>query len=129
MKKKSMVLLCSALLVVLLAVEAGAAVEADWDQLRGREVALAMRISKEVPALVIVRLHLAGDLRIMEIEPQPKKRDDKKKGLKLLFTNLSPGINHFTITADKVIKRHDITGTIIYKDPLTGAMEKIKIRW
>lgn len=129
MKKKFFVLLCSALLLILLTVEARAAVKADWDQPRGREVSFAMRISKAVPALVIVRLHLAVGLQVVEINPQPKKRDDKSKGLKLMFTNLGSGINRITITADRVIKRRDITGTVIYKDPITGAMEKTKIRW
>lgn len=129
MKMKIPVLLCSALFAILLTVEAGAAVRAEWGVPQDREVTFTMVISEAVPVLVIVRLHLPADLQIEGISPPPKKRDDKRKGLKLLFTNLNQGRNPVTLTTGKPVGKQSITGTVMYKDPATGTMKKEKIRW
>lgn len=129
MQKKAFVVPCLILLALLLTVESNAGVKAGWGKTRGREVALEMRVSEAVPSLIIVRLHMATELQIVGITPEPKKRDDSGRGLKLLFDDLKPGINRITITADKRIRKQDISGNIMYKDPDTGTMEKSSIKW
>ncbi len=127
MKKKISIVLWTGLIVLLFGVAAGAAVRAEWEQSRKKKIAFTMEVSKAVPSLVIVRLRLPAGLAIVGIAPSPKKRDDTKHGLKLLFTNLHSGSNRIVLTTDRSIGKQSITGTIMYKDPATGNKEEVEI--